>query len=104
MAEKPHISALLRAIEGFSGAESRNKQHSDSIGLLHRVAADISRGHSSNAENMSPGQQEIAASTQREVPSERGLHAEGGHTKINFPGSAERHGPVPDVFGGQPPR
>jgi hypothetical protein len=90
-------SALLQAIEGFSGANAGKKEHEGTIGLLSRVKADVERGKGGAID--SPGKREAAGAAQRNSPAESQHSSGDGQVRSNEPGSATKGDPVPDVWG-----
>jgi hypothetical protein len=86
---------LLRAIEGFSGANAGKKEHETNIALLQRVKADIERGKASPSST--PGQREAIQAAQKNMPAESGHSGGDGQKTSNEPGSAHHGDPAVDM-------
>ena len=76
---------LLKAIEGWTGENSGNKEHESNVALLQRVAGEISKGK--GGDKISPGQFEAQHAAQKNMPSEEGHDGGKGSVKTNEPGS-----------------
>lgn len=94
-------SALLKAIEGFSGATAGQKQHESTNELLARVRGEIGKGKGAAPD--SPGRREALGAAQRNHPSEAAHSAGDGQVRSVAPDSGP-HEPdeAPHVWDGHP--